>query len=172
MHSTPAAFRTEGRERVLAALMGALAIALPQAFHLVGLGAVFLPMHLPVALAGMMVRPGLAAAIGVLAPVLSFFIAGMPPAPLVPLMAVELAVLGSVGALLRRRLGLPVWAAVPGAVVARVAVTFLVITLLGGYLRLPRVESAAAWVAAGLPGIVLQLIAVPAAVQLLRQRGA
>jgi hypothetical protein len=160
MHSTPAAFRTEGRERVLAALMGALAIALPQAFHLVGLGAVFLPMHLPVALAGMMVRPGLAAAIGVLAPVLSFFIAGMPPAPLVPLMAVELAVLGSVGALLR------------GAVVARVAVTFLVITLLGGYLRLPRVESAAAWVAAGLPGIVLQLIAVPAAVQLLRQRGA
>ncbi|HOQ28009.1 MAG TPA: ECF transporter S component [Armatimonadota bacterium] len=160
-----------GREKVLAALMGALAVALPQAFHLVGLGSLFLPMHLPVALAGFVVRPGLAASVGVLAPVLSTLITGMPPVPLVPVMAAELATLGAVASLLARKLRLPVWVALPGAIAARMAVTALLITVAGRWLGLPPKMTAAGWIAGGAPGILLQLVAVPLALRLLRERG-
>lgn len=161
----------DGREKILAALMGALALALPQAFHLVGLGSFFLPMHLPVALAGFVVRPGLAASVGVLAPVLSTLITGMPPVPLVPLMAAELATLGAVASLLARGLRLPVWVALPGAIGARMVVTALLITVAGQWLGLPSKTTAAAWIASGAPGILLQLVAVPLALRLLRERG-
>ena len=132
----------EGRQRVLAGLMGALAIALPQVFHLVGLGSTFLPMHIPVLLAGFVVRPGLAATVGLLAPVVSMLVTGMPPAPMVPLLVAELAALGAAASLLHERLGFP-----------------------------PQLRSAAAVLALGLPGVGLQLVAVPAGLRLMRRRG-
>lgn len=162
----------ELRERIFAALMGALAVALPQVFHLVGLGATFLPMHLPILLAGFVARAGLAASVGLLAPLLSFLIVGMPPAPLLPVMMVELAVLGGAAALLHRRLRLPVWVALPGAIAARVGVSFALLSLLGDLLRLPRFESAAAWLLTGTPGVLLQLVAVPLALRALQRRRA
>ncbi len=162
----------EGRQRVLAGLMGALAIALPQVFHLVGLGSTFLPMHIPVLLAGFVVRPGLAATVGLLAPVVSMLVTGMPPAPMVPLLVAELAALGAAASLLHRRLRVPVWVALPGAIAARAAVTVMLVSLVGERLGFPpQLRSAAAVLALGLPGVGLQLVAVPAGLRLMRRRG-
>ena len=59
------------------ALLAAVGVLLPQVFHMIGgtvTGAMFLPMHIPVLLAGMLYGPMCGASVGVLAPTLSFLI--------------------------------------------------------------------------------------------------
>lgn len=61
------------RDLVVAGLLIALAVTLPLAAHLIKVGGpVLLPMHIPIFLAGLLLGPGLAAAVGVLAPLVSF----------------------------------------------------------------------------------------------------
>ncbi len=81
----------------LGAMLMTLSIVLPQIFHLTGIpqvGAVFLPMHIPVLLAGFMLGPIYGSVIGVIAPVVSYFVAGMPTAARLPFMIVELLFYG------------------------------------------------------------------------------
>lgn len=86
-----------------------LAVALPQLFHLMGavsgfdtsLGEAFLPMHLPIMLAGLLAGPYSAALAGAAAPLLSFLLSGMPGAVLLPFMCIELCVYGLSSGLLR-----------------------------------------------------------------------
>ncbi len=85
------------------ALMLAFGIILPQLFHLTGIpqaGEIFLPMHIPVLLAGFVIGGDYGFAIGVLTPLISYFVTGMPAAPRLPFMIGELAVYGLVGGLL------------------------------------------------------------------------
>lgn len=79
------------------AMLTALSIVLPQVFHLTGIpqvGAVFLPMHIPVLLAGFMLGPVYAPIIGALAPVISHLLTNMPAAARLPFMIIELLVYG------------------------------------------------------------------------------
>ena len=79
------------------AMLTALSIVLPQVFHLTGIpqvGAVFLPMHIPVLLAGFMLGPVYAPIIGALAPVISHLLTNMPVAARLPFMIIELLVYG------------------------------------------------------------------------------
>lgn len=90
-------------------LLLAISIVLPQVFHLAGgpqSGAVFLPMHIPVLLAGMILGPVFGLVIGAAAPVLSFAIAGMPVAARLPFMILELAVYGGIAGLFYITFGL------------------------------------------------------------------
>ena len=83
------------RNLVLSAMFIALGVALPQAFHAVpNAGSVFLPMHIPVLIAGYVVGPIFGLAVGVLTPLLSHLMFGMPPAPVLPGMLCELAMYG------------------------------------------------------------------------------
>lgn len=85
------------------------AVALPQLFHLMGaasglgtsLGETFLPMHLPIILAGLLCGPYAAAAAGALSPIISFLLTGMPGAVMLPFMCIELFVYGLTAGLLR-----------------------------------------------------------------------
>ena len=90
------------------ALYLALAVLLPIGLHATGLGGrVFLPMHIPVLLAGFLMGPQTGVLVGLLAPALSYLLIGMPPAYAVPLMSLELPMYGlaAVGKVLVMRLG-------------------------------------------------------------------
>ncbi len=86
------------------------AILLPQLFHAAGVlsgigsaaGAAFLPMHIPVLLAGFLGGPLVGIAAGALSPLISFWISGMPALPMLPFMMIELSVYGLTAGLLTK----------------------------------------------------------------------
>ncbi|MGD9498473.1 MAG: ECF transporter S component [Armatimonadota bacterium] len=172
------------RELSLGGLFIALGVVIPIAFHALGggrLGPVFLPMYLPVLVCGMLVSPGIAAAVGVLTPLLSSALTGMPPVlPTMPLMVAELGVMGAVASLLHRRARLPALLTTPITLVVGRAVLGLcvvgavsllpadLLVSLPAPMRNPLLYVIGATITA-LPGLALQLIAVPAVVALVER---
>ena len=86
---------------IVAAIAVISAIILPQLFHLVGLGAAFLPMQLPVFAAAFLAGPVVGLTVGVFSPLISYALSGMPGAAMVPYLMVELAVYGLAFGMLR-----------------------------------------------------------------------
>jgi hypothetical protein len=161
------------RPLVLSAAMGALALVLPLAFHAVGLGSEFLPMLLPLLVAGFLLPPGWALATGLAIPWVSALATGMPPLhpPIVLLVSVEGAVLGVVASLIDRRGRGPFWVALVAAVIAGRAVMFALAWTLARWYALPPLFATAALLVQGIPGVVLQLVVTPVVVKTLRKRG-
>lgn len=106
------------KKLVFCAICVALCVVLPMAFHALGSGTVFLPMHVPVLLCGLVCTWPYGVACGLLGPMLSSVLTSMPPTAILPSMMAELAVYGLVtgagdasgayGAALRRPLYRPV----------------------------------------------------------------
>ena len=152
---------------VFAALCVAIGLVLPMAFHSVpDGGSVFLPMHIPVLLCGLVAGPVYGLLCGVLTPLLSVLLTGMPPAPVLPGMLCELAVYGLVTGLLLRfvRTGSKpanLWISLVGAMFCGRVVS----GLLNGLIFRAGKYSLQVWVAASfvtaLPGIVIQLVLIP-----------
>lgn len=165
--------RTDLRALVVSAMMTALAVTLPAAFHLVGLGSTFLPLLLPITVNAFLVPTRWAVATGIIAPLASMLATGMPPLypPIALVMAAEGAVISAVAATLfrltrRRRLLLPL---VAGIVSGRC--TMLLLTgILAGHFGLPAAFSAGASLLHGMPGVVLQIVLVPIVVKSLAER--
>ena len=157
------------------ALCIAIGIALPLAFHSIpNAGRVFLPMHIPVLLCGLAFGFPYGLACGIVTPLLSSLITGMPPAAMLPAMLCELAVYGLAASLLMRfvRVKNPyakLYIALAGAMLSGRVVLGLVNALLfqvGHY-------TLQAWLAASfvtaLPGIAIQAVLIPAIVFGLRK---
>lgn len=154
----------------LGAMLTALSIVLPQIFHLTGIpqvGAVFLPMHIPVLLSGFMLGPVYAPIIGAVAPVISHLLTNMPVAARLPFMIVELLFYGLASGLFyhvfrlkEKRFGAVVTLAL-SMLVGRLAYALsLVIAaeffgIEGGYM------AAVSATVTGIYGIVLQFITIP-----------
>ena len=158
------------RKALLTALMVSVAVILPQVCHLLGgqlglgsaLGEMLLPMHLPVMLAGMLWGPWAGLACGLVSPMASFALTGMPGVALLPFMTVELAVYGLSAGLLRRTnlpsLAQVVLTQVAGRV-ARAAV--LAVAVYGfGFARLP-ISIVWTSITVGLAGIAIQWAVLP-----------
>jgi hypothetical protein len=157
------------------ALYLALAILLPVGFHAFGLaGRVFLPMHIPVLLAGFLVGPQSAVIVGLLAPGLSHLLTAMPPTYAVPLMSLELPLLGLAAGMAYRRLHLNIYIALFVAMVVGRIMFGLGLLVLGLFMDLP--YNAASFFAAGgalwmgLPGVIAQFIIVPIIVAAVARR--
>lgn len=89
------------RRLVMAALCVALGVVLPQAFHAIpNAGNVLLPMHIPVLLCGLACGWPYGLACGILTPLASHLLTGMPPAAMLPAMVCELAAYGLISGLL------------------------------------------------------------------------
>ena len=155
---------TNTRKLVFTALCIALGVVLPLFFHGVpNAGQVFLPMHLPVLLCGLICGPWLGLACGALTPLLGCLLSGMPPVALLPGMLFELATYGLVAGLLlmviRGR------AAVPLALVGAMLAGRLVMGLLNSLIFRAGDYSFAVWLTASfvtaLPGILIQLVSLP-----------
>ncbi len=149
---------------VLAALFTALGVLLPIAFHPLGVvGQVLLPMHLPVLLCGFLVGWKYGALVGFIVPFLSSFTTGMPPIyPVGISMALEMAAYGFFAGFLSRKY--PVIVSLVGSMLAGRVVMGIANLILLGISGKPYLFSAflsGAFVTA-LPGILLQLILIPA----------
>jgi riboflavin transporter FmnP len=150
---------------VFSALFIAFGLLIPAIFHAVGLGGpVFLPMHIPVLIGGLVLGPGAGLVIGLLTPVLSSVLTGMPPlgSPILVLMMVELAAYGLIaGALMkwRRNLLLSLGGALLGGRIAMGLAVALV------RLAIPFPGTPVAYVTGALvtslPGLAIQIVVVP-----------
>jgi len=159
---------------VFTAVCAALCIVVPMAFHSIpNAGMVFLPMHIPVLLCGLICGWPYGLLCGLIGPLLSSITTGMPPAAMLPSMMVECATYGLVTGLMMR------------FVRTRSAVADLYISLICAMV-LGRVVSGLAkalifspgtapfaWVTtslvAGIPGIIIQLVLMPTIVVALTQ---
>ncbi len=84
------------------ALLLALGIMLPMLFHMFPLGGrIFLPMHIPVFIAGLVLGPVAGLIVGVGSPILSSVLIGRPPIFYMVPMVFELATYGLVAGLVR-----------------------------------------------------------------------
>ncbi len=160
------------RKLINVAMFIALGVTLPIAFHFFGgAGSVFLPMHIPVLMAGLLlgVKGGMAA--GVLTPVVSSIITGMPPImPMLPIMVVELGVYGVVAGYLYRQCKLPlVWSLIGAMVAGRLAAALVVAGMVAVLaVKLKSLTYILGAISTGLPGIVIQLLFVPLLVRKLQ----
>lgn len=83
------------RKLCFSAVMIAVGILLPMAFHMIpNGGSIFAPMHLPVFCAGFICGPYYGAIVGLICPLLSSLFTGMPAVAYLPNMMVELFVYG------------------------------------------------------------------------------
>ena len=152
----------------------ATGLVLPQLFHLVGgssAGGIFLPMHLPVFIAGLLLGPVEGLAVGLLSPTFSFLFSGMPALSLLPFMIIELAIYGLASGLLARIRRMPLVAALVGAQIAGRLAKALALWVAAHLLHFPVPGVVTVYTAllTGLPGILLQLVVVPVTVHMLRK---
>lgn len=160
------------RQLTLAAVCTALCVVLPIAFHSVpNGGSIFLPMHIPVLLCGLVCAWPYGLICGLMGPLLSSILTGMPGAAYLPAMMVECGTYGLVASLIFRALPgrnlcrelyiAQIGAMLAGRVVSGIAKALIFTPGL----------SLAAWATASfltaLPGIVLQLIFLPGVVMTL-----
>ena len=157
---------THTKKLVLTAVCAALCVVVPMAFHSIpNGGSIFLPMHIPVLLCGMICGWPLGLACGVLGPLLSSLLTGMPRAAVLPGMLVECAVYGAAAGLLLRyirtgsRYADLLLCLIPAMLLGRVISGIVKALILTPGLSL------AAWAIASfvtaLPGIAIQLVLVP-----------
>ena len=154
-------------------VLAALGLILAQIFHIFSLsGAIFLPLHVPALLCGLICGWGFGGAVGVLTVALASFTTGMPPVyPVGVLMAVELAAYGAAAGLLRKKVNVYIAliaAMLAGRIVYGIA-SPIVLGLDGrdfefvGFLTGSFVTA--------LPGIIIQIALIPPIVIALRKSG-
>ncbi len=162
------------REITLAGFFIAIGLVLPMAFHVLGPGTTFLPMHIPVLIAGFSLSLPFALLVGILTPLLSSLLTGMPVIfPVLPFMIFELAAYASGASLLYRTLKVNVYVSlVITMIIGRIAAMVTVWALVNyTTAKLPNpIVFITGAVTTGLPGITIQLLLIPPIVILLRKR--
>lgn len=163
------------RKLVLAGFFTALGVLLPQIFHIMGglAGPVFLPMHIPVLLAGFICGPVNGAIVGVLTVMLSHLFTGMPGIPMLFIMIVELPIYGFMAGYFFEKTGNKTYTSLIGAMIAgRLGVTILIPLcrfVIG--INLPPRLGMIGILTTSLPGILIQLIFIPSIVIAIKKFG-
>jgi hypothetical protein len=171
------------------ALLLALGVVLPIVFHAIPLGGrIFLPMHLPTFVAGLVMGPIAGLVVGAGSPIMSAIVTGRPPVFYMVPMIFELATYGLVAGLLRPRLAAMFrmrealveaapavsrapWAAVTlallGAMIAGRIVWVATVVWLAPVIGLTArtIAMAAGAIGAGWIGMIIQLALIPAVVR-------
>lgn len=143
----------------------ACGVLLPMIFHSFGMGGpIFLPMHLPVMIGGLLLGwlPGLL--IGAATPIISSLLTGMPPIfPTAPMMTLELAFYGAVAGYLYQSRGCKLLTALIIAMLAgrlgQAALIALFAEALG--IKLSPLLYVATTFTNGIAGVVIQLLLIP-----------
>jgi len=172
--------KTGAKKITAGALLLAAALLLPQAFHFSGLpnpGQIFLPMHIPVFLAGFIIGPAYGAVLGIISPVLSFLFTNMPQIQRLPFMVVELTFYGFSCGLLYNRLKDKKFGIYTSLVLSMVTgrfAFFAALVFADLFNALPKGFSAYYVIdatIAGIYGIIIQLVFIPAIVYALKRSG-
>ena len=162
----------ELRQIPLAALFAALGIILPQFFHLLGLGSTFLPMFLPLMLVSMFLTWQYVIMIGLACPGISWLLTSMPPIvpPILPIMTIELIGTGLVISLLRYYTNLSVVVILVLAILTDRLILLGMIFFIAPILGINHPLFTIGFLAAGTPGIILQLLVIPYVVHLIEKK--
>ncbi|WP_195988404.1 ECF transporter S component [Clostridium sp. D53t1_180928_C8] len=153
------------KDLVWAALFLAIGIVIPYIFHATSLpGPIFLPMHIPVLLCGVILGKRYGLIIGILLPFINSALLGMPPIfPTAVAMAFELATYGIITGLLYKDKKCNIFVSLIGAmVIGRVVsgiVNYILLTV-GGNGFVFTAFLTTTFVKA-IPGIIIQLILIP-----------
>ena len=157
------------KNMTLTAVCIALCVVLPIAFHSIpNAGSVFLPMHIPVLICGMICGWPYGFLCGLAGPLLSSALTGMPPIAMLPAMMVECGVYGLVSGLMLKFVHTRstygdlyialVTAMLAGRIVSGIAKALIFTPGL----------AMSAWITASfvtaLPGILIQLVFLPSVV--------
>jgi len=157
---------TYAKKVVFTAVCIALCVVLPMAFHSIqNAGTIFLPMHIPVLLCGLMCGWPFGFICGLLGPTLSCLLTGMPPVAMLPAMMVETAAYGCIT-------GLMMCFVHTKKPMADLYISMITAMILGRVLAglaksliLSPGTAPFAWITtslvAGIPGIAIQLILIP-----------
>lgn len=157
------------KNMTMAAVCIALCVVLPIAFHSVpDAGSVFLPMHIPVLICGMICGWPYGFLCGLMGPLLSSALTGMPPIAILPSMMVECATYGMVSGLMlkfvrTRHTYADLYIALVAAMIAGRVVSGIAKALI-----FTPGMAMSAWITASfvtaLPGILIQLVFLPSVV--------
>jgi hypothetical protein len=161
-----------GRDILLGGLLVALAIVIPILFHAVGLGSAFLPMFYPILLAGYLTPVPVALTVGLVSPLASALLTGMPPLfpPVAFVMMAEGIVLSFVPSVLYRKHKINIWLTLTVAVILERIVLLAAVILFALFLKLPQQVLAIVSLVHGLPGIVLMFVVIPPLVKEFEKR--
>jgi niacin transporter len=165
---------SDSRKITYTALFLAFGVIVPQIFHLFGgAGPIFLPMHIPVLLAGFYLGGIPGALIGFLSPLFSSFLTGMPVIPILYFMMVEVTVYGFASGYFYKKLNMNIYVSlILSMILGRVflaAAVFMLQPLLG--LNLSPTGYLIGALTSGIPGMAIQLIFVPTLVKLMEKAG-
>jgi len=165
---------SNSRKITYTALFLAFGVILPQIFHLFGgAGPIFLPMHIPVLLAGFFLGGIQGALIGFLTPLFSSFITGMPVIPILYFMMIEVTVYGFASGYFYKKRNMNIYVSlILSMILGRVflaAAVFSLQPLLG--LELSPTGYLIGALTSGIPGMAIQLIFVPTLVKLMEKAG-
>ncbi|MFZ5518948.1 MAG: ECF transporter S component [Candidatus Zhuqueibacterota bacterium] len=158
------------RQISLSALFLALCVLVPIVFHILGLGRLFLPIFLPILLAGFVLDFPYAILVGLAGPWVSALITGMPPLfPTAVIMSVEGMTAASIISYFYKKRKSNFWvcliSALVGERVAYVLMLFVFLPLLG----FPAVAVTIGAIVS-LPGIALQGVLIPLILSALKKR--
>ena len=158
---------TRTEKGVIASLSIAMAVVLPILFHSIpNAGSIYSPMHIPVLLCSLVTGPVFGLIAGILSPIFSSMITGMPPAAYLPPMVFECAAYGLVAGLLMKliRSGMvyvDLYISLSGAMIAGRLFAGLMKALIFARGSFTMEIFITSYFITGFPGIVLHLISVP-----------
>ncbi len=159
---------------VLCGIFTCLGVVFPRFFHFFGAvsGQTFLPMHIPVLLAGLTVSSTCGAITGVLCPLLSCFLTSMPTLIKMPFMCIELFCYGFFAGLFTKFFDkklknkvLSVYISLLASQICgrivNILCTMIIVYIFGMQNPAISVKAALLSVPAGIVGIVIQLVFIP-----------
>jgi len=155
------------KKLAITAMFVAIGIVLPLAFHTIpNAGRIFLPMHIPILLCGLVIGFPYGLACGIITPLLSSLITGMPPAAMLPAMVCELAAYGTVSSLLMRYVPIKnMFTRTYISLIGAMLVGRMLFGILNSVIFMAGSYSMQMWVTAAfitaLPGVAIQIVIIP-----------
>jgi niacin transporter len=161
------------RKMILTALFVALGIVLPQTFHIIGgtsAGSIFLPMHLPVLIGGLLLGPLSGVIIGASSVIVGMML-GMPPILIGVYMLAELSVYGLVGGYTSVIKKQPIWLSFLITKISGMMVAFATIHIMISFFNVsfPPIIGSTGMFVMMIPGLAIQILIVPYMVHILKK---
>jgi hypothetical protein len=155
------------KKSIITAVSLALCVVLPQAFHAIpNAGSVYLPMHLPILLCGLICGWPFGLLCGLAGPALSTLFTGMPPVAYLPAMLVECAVYGLMSGLMMKvirtgKIYVDLYASLIIAMLSGRIIAGLAKALIFARGSLTMGAWATSYFVTSLPGIIIQIVLIP-----------
>lgn len=158
------------KKSIITAVCIALCVVLPQAFHAIpNAGSIYCPIHIPVLICGLICSWQYGLLCGIAGPLLSSLFTGMPPTAVLPQMIIECAVYGLLAGLIMKlvstkRIYADLYISLVTAMLGGRIIAGIAKALIFARGEITMVTWATSAFVTALPGIIIQLILIPAIV--------